>query len=170
MDNKKPLSLYAMWLEAQKRNALPSEWKLAHNFLTWATENGYKTEYGYKGEFTPDNLLVAIKTPRQISQKEIAEKFNISEELINGHDSEFDAYMEANGAQERLDNLIGNNTVVSLRQIAKDMNIDLGKATKKTEIAKLIVGARVFAGVDYGKADGDQTVIIEPEVNADAGE
>ncbi len=64
--NKKPRSLYAMWLEAHKMNALPAEWKLAHNFLTWATTNGYKPEYGYEGEFTPDNLLAAKSKSQEV--------------------------------------------------------------------------------------------------------
>lgn len=118
MDQKKK-SLYAMWLEAHKANALPPEWKLAHNFLVWATANGYKTEYGYKGKFTPDNLLAAV-TAASVKAKQMGDPVS---ELVN------------------------NNTLAELKEMAKD--IDLGKATKKEDIARLIV-----AGGFHTKPEG----------------
>ncbi len=114
-ENRKAQSLYSMWLDAHKRNALPPEWLLAHNFLTWATANGYKTEYGYKGEFTPGSLLSA---------------------------------MRGNGGSS-VEELIENNTLAALKEMAGD--IDIGNAKTKKEIAALIVAAQ------SQKSDADQS-------------
>jgi hypothetical protein len=114
-----------MWLEAHKKNALPPEWRLAHNFLTWATANEYKTEYGYKDEFTPGNLLMAMK----------------------GDDKD---------ALE-VESLVKNHTAAELKKITEVMGVDIGKSTKKEDIAKLIVAADIQIGVDYGQPDSDMT-------------
>lgn len=122
-NNQKPRSLYALWLETNKNGALPQEWRLAHNFLTWATANGYKVEYGYKGEFTPDNLKQAIQG---------AETERVPDPVCE---------------------LVNNNTLAALKEMAK--GIDLGKATRKEDIARLIV---------------DSGILFDPEVSKDAGE
>ena len=178
--NQKPLSLYAMWLEAYKKGELPPEWRLAHNFLTWATANGYRTEYGYKGEFMPENLLEAIKTTRYIGQKEIAEIFKIPAELLDGSNAELAAFMEVNGiGQTQVNDLVNNNTLAALKELAK--GIDLGKATKKEDIARLIVAAGASSGitmgadeakllVEAGASAGSTIGSDEPEVSEDAGE
>ncbi len=129
------MSLYAMWLKVHKANALPEEWRLAHHFLTWATANGYKPEYDYEGDFTPDSLMRAIQTAK--------------------------GDVEQTGEQlpDAVRDLVSNNTLAELKEMAK--GIDLGKATKKEDIARLIVAATVVSGIDYGKTGGDQTVIVE---------
>lgn len=53
-------SLYGIWLEAHNKGILAQEWRLAHIFIEWATANKYKAEYGYKGDFTPENLIKKI--------------------------------------------------------------------------------------------------------------
>lgn len=160
--NKKPLSLYAMWLEAHNRNALPAEWKLAHNFLTWATKNGYKTEYGYEGEFTPDNLRAAIlKNPNADVKATVADAFGLPEKIVAAVPAELAGMIVgvdlASGPDKTVishtksaDDLVKTKKLDELKKLAADMAIDLGKATKKEDIAKLIVAAG--------------------EVNADAGE
>ncbi len=87
-ENKKAQSLYSMWLDAHKRNALPPEWLLAHNFLTWATANGYKTEYGYKGEFNPASLLSAMRGNGGPSVEELVENNTLAalKEMATGID------------------------------------------------------------------------------------
>jgi hypothetical protein len=152
MENKKK-SLYAMWLEAHKKNDLPPEWTLAHEFLTWATANGYKPKYGYKGKFTPENLLAAITSTTGTTEPKGDDMSEVVSELVN------------------------NNTLAELKEMAKD--IGLGKATSKKDIAKLIVenasagSAAAFdayllaiAGAKAGYTIGE----ANPEVDNDAGE
>lgn len=50
------MSIYKMW-ESAKR---PPEWGRWEEFRAWCIANRYKAEYGYKGEFAPENLLIAI--------------------------------------------------------------------------------------------------------------
>ena len=62
-------SLYRMWEDAWKRNALPEGWELAGTFTDWAAANKYKVEYGYKGEFCPENLLKVIPPEERIKKE-----------------------------------------------------------------------------------------------------
>lgn len=75
-------SLYQIWLEAHNKGILAQEWRLARDFLAWATANKYKAEYGYKGEFAPENLLAKI--PRADKPKDLSEmKVGELRELAN---------------------------------------------------------------------------------------
>lgn len=144
--NKKPLSLYAMWLEAHNRNVLPAEWKLAHNFLTWATKNGYKTEYGYEGEFAPDNLRAAILGAKDADVRAtVAYAFGLPAELLGKATANIEDYAknvvgDSGQVIDPVSELVKNNTLATLKEMAK--GIDIGKATRKEDIAKLIVSAR----------------------------
>lgn len=53
-------SLYKTWEEGHKGKSLPAEWEKWESCRTWAIENRYKMEYGYKGEFNPQGCLKAI--------------------------------------------------------------------------------------------------------------
>ena len=102
------MSLYSLWLDAHDKGILASEWKLAHNFLTWATKNGYKPEYGYEGDFTPENLLAAMPKEEEsqddvfdlskmkvVELKELAEKMEIDIKGITRKDDIVKAIAEA---------------------------------------------------------------------------
>ncbi len=152
--NKKPRSLYAMWLEAHKMNALPAEWKLAHNFLTWATANGYKPDYGYEGAFTPDNLLAAIKTPREISRKETAGEFNIPEKLLDGHDEQLEVFAnamisasKADFAPPDVETLVKTMNKDALIKLAQETpGVVISGAETKRQLAELIIAAEKKSG------------------------
>ena len=63
------MSLFKIW-QSQKK---PKEWQEWEDFRSWAIENRYKAEYGYKGEFAPNSLLKAMpdyKPPKEIEVKE----------------------------------------------------------------------------------------------------
>jgi len=113
------MSLYSLWLEAHDKGILAPEWKLAHNFLTWATANGYKPEYGYKGKFTSENLLAAI--PGAI---EASKEFEESDKLLEGMD----------------DAALSKMKVPELKELADKMEIDLKGITRKDDIIKAIAG------------------------------
>lgn len=53
-------SLYKTWEEGHKGKSLPAEWEKWESCRTWAIENRYKMEYGYKGEFSPQGCLKVI--------------------------------------------------------------------------------------------------------------
>jgi hypothetical protein len=116
------MSLYELWLEARKKGILAPEWELAMNFLVWATKNGYRPKYGYKGNFTPENLLKA--------------KPKIGIDLASGPDA------TAIG-----DKIIINEPLsaeaLSKMKVAKlrELGYDLKGAIKKDDIIKAIMEA-----------------------------
>ncbi len=131
-------SLYGMWLEAHKKGMLPPEWRLAHNFLTWATANGYKVEHGYKGEFTPGNLKLAAdnaKWPAATAESIIADinATVVGVDFASGPDKTVISYIK------NADNLVKTKKLEDLKKLAADMEVDIGGATTKKEIATLIV-------------------------------
>lgn len=54
------MSLFKMWEDAFVNKTLPTEWPIWEDFRTWAINNRYKSEYGYKGEFSPQGCLKAM--------------------------------------------------------------------------------------------------------------
>ncbi len=118
------MSLYSIWLEAHDKGILAPEWNLAHNFLTWATANGYKPEYGYKGKFTPENLLVAI--PKAKSGEKEIERFAAA----------MTSYVTGALDVETLSKM----KVPELKELAEKMEIDLKGITRKDDIIKAITG------------------------------
>ena len=68
-------TLYGMWQDAHERKVLPAEWKRAGDFLHWATANGYKAEFGYKGEFGPESCASSIPT----SKPDLASEYTLAE-------------------------------------------------------------------------------------------
>lgn len=54
------MTVREMWNQARKNNNLPVEWPTWDKFRAWVNANGYKAQYGYKGEFNPECLLKAI--------------------------------------------------------------------------------------------------------------
>ena len=53
-------SLFKTWENAHSKKTLPPEWETWEACRAWAIENRYKTEYGYKGEFSPEGCLKAM--------------------------------------------------------------------------------------------------------------
>ena len=101
-----------MWNIARRNNKLPLEWSTWAEFRAWVNANGYKAEYGYKGEFSPENLLKSIpKTESDVSQSWKETIFDV------------------------------NGTVENLKKYAAKSNIDLGKARTKKEIIDAIMKA-----------------------------
>ena len=47
----------------------------AGEFLHWATQNGYKAEYGYKGEFSPAGCSASIPS----SKPDLASEFTLAQ-------------------------------------------------------------------------------------------
>ncbi len=114
------MSLYQMWLKAHNTSALPPEWELAHNFLTWATANKYKAEYGYEGDFTPDNLKNAIMKNSGNGKKESGEP-DASDELPSA---------------EALKNSMNKDALIEL---AKEKEVQISDTDTKQQIAEKIV-------------------------------
>jgi hypothetical protein len=56
--------LYDMFGDAKRRGALPREWRTIGDFMAWARENKYEARYGYKGEFCPESLKLAMLPER----------------------------------------------------------------------------------------------------------
>ena len=145
------MSLYSLWLDAHKKGILASEWKLAHNFLTWATANGYKTEFGYEGKFTPDNLRAAIlKTPNAKIKATIADAFGLPEHVLNQvPDDAFNEFEKTFKAEpmdaETIKNSMNKESLVAL---AKEKCIKLVGAETKRQIADMIVAKE---GEDAGE-------------------
>lgn len=54
------MTLFKMWENAYINKTLPPEWPIWEEFRTWAINNRYKAEYGYKGEFNPQGCLKAM--------------------------------------------------------------------------------------------------------------
>ena len=54
------MSLFKTWEEHYINGTLPKEWPIWEDCRTWAINNRYKMEYGYKGEFSPDGCLKAM--------------------------------------------------------------------------------------------------------------
>ena len=61
------MSLFKIWKSEKSK-----EWKTWEDFRTWAINNRYKAEYGYKGEFKPDNLLKSM--PGEKGEKDASKK------------------------------------------------------------------------------------------------
>ncbi len=133
------MSLYEMWLNVHKNGTLPAEWQLAHNFLTWATANGYKTEYGYEGEFTPESLLAAKQAGKPL--KEVASKY--AKKCVTGFENaikfgtsdpvkENEQPMDA----ETLKNSMNKEAIIAL---AKEKGVKISGTETKRQIADLIV-------------------------------
>lgn len=134
------MTVFQMWEDARKQNTLPKEWARWVDFRTWVIANRYKAEYGYKGEFAPDSLLNAIpgyeakdevdKTTGKcvVSAEEIATEFGVPAEILAKTPDTWAVWLETNG------------TVATLKKYAKEMNIELGGARTKREIATLICG------------------------------
>lgn len=62
--------LYDIWKKNWEAGTLPPEWENAGDFLGFATANGYKPEFGYDGEFNPENLLAAIKKAKKTGEED----------------------------------------------------------------------------------------------------
>lgn len=101
-------NLYSMWKDAWQSGKLPSDWPMADSFLTWATKNGYKVEYGYEGDFTPENCLAAIP--------------DISGTVSGNLDADTLTKMK----------------IAELKQLAADLGLDVGAVSTKQEIAEII--------------------------------
>lgn len=115
-------SLYQIWLEAHNKGILAQEWRLARDFLAWATANKYKAEYGYKGEFAPENLLVAI--PKAKSGEKEIERFAAA----------MTSYVTGALDVETLSKM----KVPELKELAEKMEIDLKGITRKDDIIAAI--------------------------------
>lgn len=101
--------LYDIWNDAKRRGMKPA-WANIGEFIAWARDAGYKAAYGYKGEFTPQSLKLAIpKAPPIITEK-------------------------PKGA----DDLVKTMKLDELKELAADMEIELKGATTKKEIAEKI--------------------------------
>ncbi len=108
-------NLYSKWLEAHDKGIIAPEWKQAHIFLTWATAKKYKPEYGYEGDFTPENLLAAIPKGKETEKETL------------------DAAMN----EETLSKM----TVADIKELAEKMEIDLKGLKRKDEIINAILEA-----------------------------
>ena len=64
------MSLFKIWQSEKK----PKEWQELEDFRSWAIENRYKAEYGYKGEFTPNSLLKAMPDYNPPKEIEVLKK------------------------------------------------------------------------------------------------
>ncbi len=71
-------TIFAMWEDAYKRDALPTEWKIWESFRAWAIENEYKAEYGYNGRFGTESCLAAMPGTREAEEKPIY-RMNLAE-------------------------------------------------------------------------------------------
>jgi len=54
------MTLFKTWEQHYINGTLPKEWQTWGECRTWAINNRYKMEYGYKGEFTPEGCLKAM--------------------------------------------------------------------------------------------------------------
>lgn len=108
--------LYGVWNDAKRRGINPA-WANVGQFIAWAHEAGYKAAYGYKGEFTPENLKFAIPQPK-----------------IENFAAAMTSYVTGKADMETLLKM----KVVELKELAADMDIELKGATTKKEIAEKI--------------------------------
>lgn len=72
------MSLYKLW----EKGKAP-EWRYFYDFVAWVNANKYKEEYGYKGGFTPENLLAKIPRadkPKDLSEMKVAELRELANE------------------------------------------------------------------------------------------
>ena len=120
-------NLYSMWKDAWERKILPQEWLFADDFLTWATQNGYKVEFGYDGDFTPENCLAA--TP--VEHKSV----------ITSDDYESGSGKTTYVLPEKItvEDLVKGYKLTELKQFASDLSLDIGTADTKREIAEIII-------------------------------
>jgi hypothetical protein len=63
------MTLFKMWENAYINKTLPPEWPIWEAFRTWAINNRYKAEYGYKGEFSPEGCLKAMPEPEETQDR-----------------------------------------------------------------------------------------------------
>jgi hypothetical protein len=54
------MTLFKTWEQHYINGTLPKEWQTWGECRTWAINNRYKMEYGYKGEFSPQGCLKAM--------------------------------------------------------------------------------------------------------------
>lgn len=81
------MSLFKTWEEHHKKKMLPPEWPIWEDCRTWAITNQYKSEYGYKGEFSPQGCLKAMPGYVQPDEHEktIAQKAeDAKKQLLSG--------------------------------------------------------------------------------------
>lgn len=149
-------SLYAIWLDAHEKNALPPEWALFIVFRSWAIENGYKAEYGYEGEFAADNLIAALPGATTAEPEDGSE--NDTGQAGQTINSEDDAGVNGAAASTTTGSFITGHLdaedlfkklkLDELKKLAADMSIDIGDAETKRPIAELLAAAEVSIPVD----------------------
>ena len=116
-----------MWKDAWERKILPPEWLFANDFLLWATQNGYKVEFGYEGDFTPKSCLVAIPV----------ELRSVTSGADFGSGSDKTAYVLPDNLT--VEELVKGYKLPELRLLASDLSLDIGTADTKREIAEVII-------------------------------
>lgn len=108
------MSLFKTWEQHYINGTLPKEWPIWEDCRTWAINNRYKMEYGYKGEFSPEGCLKAM--PGYVEPGNTEDVYD------------FDKLMRM-----KLD---------ELKQLAINEGIKVGEAATKKEIANSIIERR----------------------------
>lgn len=146
------MTLFGMWESHYMKGTLPPEWLIWEDFRRWSIENNYKTEYGYKGEFSPQGCLKAMPgyaDPGETQENSAENPDENPGDTSTSSDAEISTTETPSEGNVQLSShsALAKMKISELKEIAEGMKIDLARARARTKEQIIAVIEGVSAGI-----------------------